>query len=262
MVNPMGMVMAKSVVTLVRSLKPRRGRARQGLAVLEGVRLVEEALRARVVVRGVVCSPALEATPRGRALKTALAGAPLTEVSGRALEELASTEHPQGVIAVIEPRSWQLEQIRPGSRGVVLVLDGIQDPGNVGTIIRTAHALGAAGVVALPGTVDLCNPKVLRGAMGASFHLPAVPCDDAGFRRWLALERVSLQVAAVGGVPISRAGLSGPFALVLGNEGVGVRPALLELAAGQVAIPMRPGVESLNVAVAAGILLWEVLRER
>jgi len=255
--------MAKSLVTLVRSLKLKRGRERRGLALAEGVRLVEEVLEARVPVKGAVFSPALEATPRGRALKTALESRsiPLTEVAEKTLGELADTEHPQGIVAVIEPRAWKLEDLSLNPRSLVLVLDGVQDPGNAGTMFRTAHALGATGAVALKGTADPTNSKVLRSSMGAIFHFPVVAADDATFLAWVKQQGLDLLVAEATGAPISEARHSGPAALVMGNEGAGIRPAVAKAAAGRVAIPMPGGAESLNVAVAAGILLWEMLRE-
>ena len=255
--------MAKSLVTLVRSLKLRRGRERRGLALAEGIRLVEEALEARVPVRGAVYSPTLEATPRGRALKTALEaqGIALAAVSEKTLNELADTEHPQGIAAVIEPRHWKLEDLSLHPRSLVLVLDGVQDPGNVGAMLRTAYALGATGVVALKGTADPTNPKVLRSAMGAIFHFPVVAAGDATFLDWVRDRGLRLLVAEATGAPISETRRAGPVALVMGNEGAGIRPALANAAAGRVAIPMPGGAESLNVAVAAGILLWEMLRE-
>jgi len=231
---------------------------------VEGVRLVEEALQAHVPLRGAVYSPGLEATPRGRALKAALrgTGVPVLAVRAAALDELADTEHPQGVIAVVQPRRWTLEELRPGPRGVILVLDGVQDPGNVGTLWRTAFALGSDGLVALKGTAELTNPKVLRGSMGAAFRLPAVRCGDEAFLSWAREAKASLLVADAGGLPIGRGPRPGPVALAVGNEGVGVRPVLVRAAAELIAIPMREGAESLNVAVAAGILLWEVTRDR
>ncbi|HEX9165780.1 MAG TPA: RNA methyltransferase substrate-binding domain-containing protein, partial [Gemmatimonadales bacterium] len=162
--------MTEAVATLIRSLHTRKNRERKALTLAEGVRLVEEVLAAGIPVRAAVVSPALEATPRGAALSAALAAktARLERLEDRALAELASTEHPQGVIAVIEPRAWSLKDLvfssslpspSPSlSLSAVLVLDAVQDPGNVGTAVRTAWALGAAGVVALPGTAELTNP--------------------------------------------------------------------------------------------------------
>ena len=248
--------------TLIRDLKRRRGRERRGLALAEGVRLVEEAIAAAVPIRGAVVSPALEATRRGEALKGALvaAGVKLEAVDDRALTDLADTEHPQGVVAVIEPRDWSLDDIDlvPGS--AVLVLDAVQDPGNVGTMVRTALALGAAGVVALPGTADLSNPKVIRGSMGACFRLPCVATDADELALWAGSHEAGIWVTAAGAGPVPRGRRSEPLLLVLGNEGAGVGDTMAARATARVGIPLAPGAESLNVAVAAGILLYEVLR--
>jgi TrmH family RNA methyltransferase len=258
--------MAGSLLTTIRDLHRRRARDRRGLALAEGVRLVEEALAARVPIRGAAVAPGLEGTPRGSALKSALerAGVRVESVSDAVLETLADTEQPQGVVAVIEPREWRLEDIEPAPGRPVLVLDAVQDPGNVGTILRTALGLGGAGVVALKGTADLHNAKVLRGSMGALFQLPAVAADDADYLAWAKSTGVETWVTAADGEPLSkRTGAHrprAPIALVLGNEGAGVGAALSAAAHRRVAIPLGPGVESLNVAVAAGILLYEVTR--
>jgi len=258
--------MGSSLQTLVRDLHRRRGRERRGLALAEGVRLVEEAVDAGIRLRGVLVSPALEATTRGRALKSVLAerGVTLEQVSEPELEKLADTEHPQGVLAVIEPRPWRIEDIRLAKGAVVIVLDGVQDPGNVGTILRTAHGLGAAGVVALPGTAELGNSKVMRGSMGALFRLPAITSEAEEFLAWAKRSGVELWTTATEAEPVNRLIVSDrpAVALVLGNEGAGVSPALASAARRRVAIPLASGVESLNVAVAAGILLYEVLRDR
>ncbi len=256
--------MAEPVVTMIRDLKRRRGRERRGLALAEGVRLVEEVLAAGIPIRAIAVGPALEATSRGQALKVQLSGtgAPLIELADRDLAELADTEQPQGVVAVIAPPAWSLEALNPGTDGVVLVLDGIQDPGNVGTLIRTAHGLGAAGVIALKGTADVTNPKVLRGAMGSSFRLPVVPAEDGELEPWLSRHHAALWAAAMDGIPLAGWKPKGVVALAVGNEGAGLRPELLARAAGRVGIPLRRETESLNVAVAAGILLFEVLHGR
>ena len=253
-----------ALLTTIRDLARRRGRERRGLALAEGVRLVEEALAAGVPIRGAAVSPALEGTPRGSALKSALAGrgVPLREVTPGALEALADTEQPQGIVAVVEPPGLVLDEIPTPSGAVLLVLDAVQDPGNVGTMLRTALALGAAGVVALKGTAELTNPKVLRGSMGAAFRLPAAPAEVEEFLGWAKGRGVKLIVAAADGAPLER-GRRGaaPIALVVGNEGGGVSPGLAAAAARRVAIPLASTVESLNVAVAAGILLYEVTRD-
>jgi TrmH family RNA methyltransferase len=254
--------MASQLVTTVRNLQQRKGRRRRALTLAEGVRLVEEALSAQVAVHGALVTPDLGATPRGAALLAALAAraVPIEELGARAFGQVADTDTPQGVLAVVEPPRWALTDLRPGRAAPVLVLDAVQDPGNVGTLLRTAFALGAAGAVLLKGTADLTNPKVVRGAMGATFRLPAVPLDDAEFGAWVRRERLTVWVAAGDGVPLGRSTPPERLAFVVGNEGAGVGAAMRGLAHQQVAIPLARGAESLNVAVAAGILLYEVAR--
>jgi RNA methyltransferase, TrmH family len=260
--------MSGSLQTLIRDLHRRRGRERRGLALAEGVRLVEEGLAAGIPIRGAAVSPALEATLRGKTLKAALLEREIRieEYTEAELEALADTEHPQGVVAVIEPKRWSLSDIRMLAGTTAVVLDGVQDPGNVGTILRTALGLGATGVIALKGTADLTNSKVIRSAMGASFHLPAVPATPDEFVAWAKLQRAEIWIAEGSGEPAER--LPGPradrspVALVFGNEGAGISSVLESAATRRFAIPLAQRVESLNVAVAAGILLYEVTRER
>lgn len=255
------------LLTTIRDLSRRKAREKRGLVLAEGVRLVEEALAAGVTFSGAAVAPALEGTERGRALKTQLTtrGVELVEVDDRALTELADTEHPQGIVAVVEPPTWTLEALAQSAarspRAVYLVLDGIQDPGNAGTILRSALALGAAGVIALPGTAELHNPKVLRGSMGACFKVPNLHASEPEFLDWCARAKVELWTTAMEGTDIRQARRpTGPLALLLGNEGAGVRDALAARASAKVAIPIAAGSESLNVAAAAAILLWETRR--
>lgn len=262
------------MLTLIRDLGRRRGRERRGLALAEGVRLVEEALQAGVPIRGTAIAPSLEGTERGRALKDALdrAGVRQITVTAAELDRLADTEHPQGIVAIIEPPAWSLAELRPAFRRPVLVLDGVQDPGNVGTMIRTALGLGAAGVVALPGTAELTNPKVVRGAMGALFRLPCPSASEAELGEWLGANAVELWAAAMDGEPVyqviasaadaKQSARPAAVALLIGNEGAGIRPSLLDRAHRRVTIPLRGPAESLNAAVAAAVLLYEVTRDR
>ncbi len=247
----------------IRDLHRRRGRERRGLALAEGVRLVEEALAAGVEITGGALAPALEATTRGEALAAALvtSGVPLERVDDRTLSGLAATEHPQGVVVVYRPRVWQFADLDT-ARGPLLVLDAVQDPGNVGTMVRTADALGSGGVVALTGTADLTNPKAVRAAMGSSFRLPALSLDVETFGRWAKGAGLDLWVAATGGAPVGSLRPVLPLALVVGNEGAGISAPVAALGGTPVGIPLQEGVESLNVAVAAGILLHEVMRDR
>jgi RNA methyltransferase, TrmH family len=255
---------AVSLISTIRDLHRRRARERRALTLAEGVRLIEAALAAGIPVRGAAIAPGLESTPRGAALKQRLLreAVPIEEVDGDTLKQLADTEQPQGIVAIVQPTAWTLADLTIGSRDVVLVLDGVQDPGNVGALARAALGLGACGMIALPGTADLHNPKALRGSMGALFRLRSVAVDLTAFIDWSEDAGIQRWTAAVDGTPVDAVRRDGPVALIVGNEGAGVRPELAAAATRSVAVPLGGGVESLNVAVAAGIILYEVTRDR
>jgi TrmH family RNA methyltransferase len=262
-----GTIAASNLQSLVRDLQRRKARGRRGLALVEGVRLIEEALLAGLKFRGAIVSPELDRTARGVALRKDLESRaiPVQEVGARAFAQLADTDTPQGIVAIVEPRAWKADELGVGPGNVLLLIDGVQDPGNVGTLIRTAHALGAIGTIVLRGTADAQSPKALRAAMGATFRHPVINMDDAALITWARKNDVTLWAAAADGTPLSRAldgTRRGPIAVIVGNEGAGIRPHLNAVAATRVAIPLAQGAESLNVAVAAGILLYEVGRGR
>ena len=255
--------MGGSLQTLIRDLRLRRGRERRGLALAEGVRLVEEAVSTGIGFRGAAVTPALEGTARGKALKAALerAGVTLVAVSDPELAELADTEQPQGVVAVIEPPRWSWADLAVAPGTVILALDAVQDPGNVGTMLRTTLALGGSGVIALKGTAELTNSKVLRGSMGALFRLPAIPATETEMMRWVNENGIALWLADAAAPPLHGGPdrtTRPPVCLVVGNEGAGVGSGLAAQAVRRIGIPLAAGTESLNVAVAAGILLYEL----
>jgi TrmH family RNA methyltransferase len=247
------------LLTLARDLQRRRSRERQQLFVAEGVRSVEELLRSPLTVKGALLGPALADTPRGSELLTALAasGVPTLEVDEREFVSAAATDSPQGVIAIAEIPRRDLSTLTLPAKARILVLDGIQDPGNVGTLVRTAAAFGVAATLAMPGTVDLWNGKVVRSAMGALFHHPALGCTWDELHRLLAASAIPLWGADAGGEGL--AAMARPFpaqlAIAVGNEGAGLSPDATARLARTIAIRTSPDVESLNVAVAAGILL-------
>jgi TrmH family RNA methyltransferase len=248
------------LLTLARDLKRRKARERRTLFVVEGVRGVAELLRSALVVRGALVTPALREPPRGASLLTALEarGVPVEEVTERDLASAADTEHPQGILAIAEVPLHTLASLgdRLGATVRLLVLDAIQDPGNAGTLVRTGAALGAAAVIALPGTADLWNAKAVRAAAGAHFRLPALHSTAAELLAFLRLHDVALWGTAADGTPVDALVPPKRMALAVGNEGAGLGPGLREAVEQVVALPMAAGVESLNVAVAAGIALW------
>jgi TrmH family RNA methyltransferase len=246
------------LLTLARDLRRRKSRDRQHLFVTEGVRAVEELLRSSLKLRGALIAPQLRDAPRGAALLDALRakGVPVEEASPHEFASAAETESPQGVIAIAESPELTIANIEEGWSGVIVVLDGVQDPGNVGTILRTAAALGAVATVALPGTVDLWNAKVVRSGMGAHFTHPAFSSTWTELDTFRSQQGVTLLAADASGEPIGGAPRAPRTALVVGNEGAGLSAEARARADRVVALPLSGGIESLNVAVATGILLY------
>lgn len=245
------------LLTLARDLQRRKARERQGLFVCEGIRVAEELARADIAVRGLLYTAEAADSPRGAAVLAALRarGVETLEVTERDFLTAAQTESPQGVLAIGTVPARGLADLPVGHTMRLLVLDAVQDPGNVGTILRTAAALGAAATIALPGTVDLWNAKVVRSAMGAHFHHPALSSTWEELDRFRLRHDVALWAADAAGESVDGASPPPRLALVMGNEGAGITAATRDRADHLVALPISAAVESLNVAVAAGILL-------
>lgn len=224
------------------------------------MRAVEELIGSTLSVRGVLVTPELLESARGSSLEGALAsrGISVERVSERELASAADTDTPQGVVAIAETPEHHLPSLPMSGVTRIVVLDGIQDPGNAGAILRTAAALGAAGVVALPGTVDLWNPKVVRASMGAHFRLPLVPASFEEFFDYLKSLTIAMWGAAADGERIGSRKAPEMLAIAFGNEGAGLSFAVRERCELLVSIPIEPTIESLNVAVAAGIILHEL----
>lgn len=246
------------LLTLARDLRRRKARERASLFVAEGVRTVEELLRSKLRIRGALAAPQLADAPRGAALLASLAERTDFEtatVTERDFASAAETESPQGVLAIAGIPTRSLAEFASVSPLTLLVLDAVQDPGNVGTIVRTAAALGATATVALPGTVDLWNAKVVRSGMGTHFFHPAFHATAGSLETFLADSGAELWCADAKGEAVGARPRPARLALAVGNEGSGLTAATRDRADVFVALPIASGVESLNVAVAAGILL-------
>lgn len=223
----------------------------------EGVRTVEELLASPLRVKGILTCDLVDRTPRGAALAAQCLARDLDvlRVSEREFLSASDTDQPQGILAVAEVPSLALDALVLPTDARLLVLDGIQDPGNVGTLLRTASALGCTATLVLPGTVDPWNAKVVRSAVGMQFTHPTLTCSEQELDKFLTTHGVALWGAAAEGVPLGSAPLPQRLAIVMGNEGAGLKASVRARCDQLVAIEMVPGAESLNVAVAAGILL-------
>ncbi|MCL6634902.1 MAG: RNA methyltransferase [Peptococcaceae bacterium] len=230
-------------VKYLRRLGSRRFREREGAFLVEGVRFVEEALASGWPVEMLVYCPGFMRGRRGQELLEGAAGAEVVEVEESLFKELAGTDTPQGILAVVRRRRAALEDLQFDRGPALLVLvDGVQDPGNLGTIVRAADAAGAGGVLLLKGTADIYNPKALRATMGSLFHLPVVQgLAPAQVLACLA----GRGVRTVAGHPrgeklVYESDLTVPCALVVGSEAGGVSGEVLKGVSELVRIPM-PG---------------------
>src|SRR5579862_1101197 len=238
----------------VRRAVARGALSDEGFAIAESFHLLEEALESDCEIGAVLVAESVKSTVAAhvRGLKRTRV-VPLRDAI---FATLASTETTQGVIALVRPPVWSIEQLLRG-KSLVVVLDGIQDPGNAGAIVRAAEAFGATGAAFLKGTVSPYNPKSLRASAGSMFRLPVVASADENLLL-AAFDQRGIAVYAAsprGARSLADADFSGRTALVIGSEGRGISPKIAEHAA-CIKIPTS-GVESLNAAVAAGVLLYE-----
>lgn len=242
-------------------LRRRRSREREGLVLVEGVRGVEDALDARASVRWAACAPRLRESPRGSALAHALTdrGIEVAWIGDRELDAIADTETCQGVLLVVDEPRVSLGDLSHPRR--LLVADRIQDPGNLGTLVRAAMAFAVDAVIALDGTTDPWSPKAVRSAAGASFRIPIAQASWSDVRSWLKERETPLLVASVHGGDVADLEVGPGWALAVGSEARGPRPAVDAAAAARVAVPMPGGAESLNAGVAGAILLYALTRK-
>lgn len=244
-----------------------REREREGVFVAEGVHLAQEALRSGASIEVALVSPAARANPEGLALLALLgkAGVRIEEVAERTLDSLQDARSPQPFLLVVRRRVPELEAVleKKDAEPLVVVAHCIQDPGNLGAIVRTADAAGASGLVATGGGADLHHPRAVRATMGSIFRLP---CLSADLELLLAaLERHAIRSYATGalrGEDHDRCDFRGPVALVLGTEGKGLPEEIALRLDATLRIPMREGVSSLSVGAAAAVLLFEASRQR
>lgn len=245
-------------VKWVRALQARRqAREREQSYVVEGARLAQEAVAAQYPVQLVFHTDQLDENRRSLVNNLQRLGAQTALVSDAVMTACSSTESPQGILAVVPFPTTSL----PERLSLALVIDRLADPGNLGTMLRTALASGVEAVILVQGTVDAFNPKVVRSAMGAHFYLPIASFPVEQIRdRLQGLTFIAAQSGA--GVPYHRVDWQEPVALMIGAEAHGLQPALSRIASQCVHIPMREKVESLNAAIAAAVILFEIARQR
>lgn len=232
-----------------KKLLTKKGRDQTGSFLIEGEHLVEEAFRAKVIKELIVTE-----SYRSNLSEIRYVFSPLYVVDDLVGKAISETETPQGIYAVCGKR---IVQEMEGTR--FLLIDAVQDPGNLGTMIRTADAAGIDGVIVGQGSADLYNSKVLRAAQGSHFHLPIVQGDLSEWMNRLKNRSIPVYGTSLqNGEAMYVVKPGGPFALIVGNEGRGVSPELLEQTEKNLYIPIYGNSESLNVSVATGILLYHL----
>ena len=256
---------------IARRLRALRGdpalRESEKVFVAEGIHLALEALKAGAAIEAAVVSPSLSDGNEGRELLRGLRAAEveLHEASQATLDGLQDARSPQPIVLIVRWKPVSLEAVLEGTGGspLVIVACGVQEPGNLGALLRTADAAGATGFVATPGSASLTHPRAVRASMGGIFRLPAVEAELDEVLRGVHRRRFTLIGAdARGDLNYDTADWTGPIALLLGGEGAGLpEEAVLSLDV-RVAVPMAPGVESLSVNAAAAVLLFEAARQR
>ena len=254
-------------VKYIKSLQQRKYREKEKAFLLEGIRLLEEAVESSWPLKLGAYSPKLLENPRGKRILQILKSKtiPLVCLTDEILDKVGDTQSPQGILAVACEKETDWEAIWASSLEPVLVIvDGIQDPGNLGTIIRTADAHGAQGVLLTKGTVDLYNSKTIRSTMGSIFHLPILRINNlTECLQQLNEQKVKIVVGDLAAKEYCfQHDYTGAIAICVGNEGAGPSWELKEKAHTMVKIPILGQAESLNVAVATGILLYEINRQR
>lgn len=270
--NPLDARLSRTdpLVALVRRIsKDPAERRAEGLLVAEGTRLAREALGSKLAIHSVIVSPRLTREPSGQELLERIASArvPLRRADDKLLDSLHDAKTHQGILMLVERSAVPCEQLT-SSEGpaLILVACGIQDPGNAGALVRLADAAGADGVVSAGGA-DPFGPKAVRASAGSIFRVPVARiADDTELVRILGDMRATRYrlAGAVprGGVAHREAPLTGPLVLCVGGEGAGLPPSVEALLDTRLTIPMNPRVESINVAAAAAVLLFEAAAQR
>ncbi|MFD3156122.1 TrmH family RNA methyltransferase [Haloimpatiens sp. FM7330] len=248
-----------SLIKEIKKLKEKKHRVKSKTFLVEGFRFVHEALKSNSNVKYVFICENVKEKWENVYKNLDLNNTKRFIVSENVLKVISNTDNPQGVVAVVANKENNLKK----QNGFYILADKIQDPGNMGTIIRTAHASGAAGVIITKGTVDVYNDKTLRSTMGSIFNIPVIEDKDLSTIRKLKTEGFKLVASYLDSESedFYDVSLKENVILAVGNEGNGISTDILQLSDIKVKIPMPGGTESLNAAVAASVMMYETLRQ-
>ncbi len=246
-------------------IRERRHTPEQDLFVIEGSRIIETAIEANVGIREVFFTDRFGSEGEGGGLLKTLRtkGANIFVTTEHVINKITDTETPQGIAAIVSYEKSSLDRLPVRKNPIFAVADGIREPGNLGTIIRTADAAGIDAVILLEGTCDVLIPKVIRATAGSIFHVPIAHAKAETFVKWLRDMNIKLAVtSADADESVFNAELDGPVAFVFGNEARGVSETIRKSADVFLKVPIYGNAESLNVATSAAVCLYEAVRQR
>ena len=249
-----------SIIKEIKKLKEKKHRIEKKQFIVEGFRFVMEALQSSFEVPMIFVSDSAEGRWESFNVEAMLQkGTKVYWVTEGVLKTICSTDTPQGIAAVVNNKTKTLED----KHGAYVLVDRLQDPGNLGTIIRTAHAAGALGVIATKGTVDAYNEKTLRSTMGSIFNIPVIEDKDLAIVKGLKEKGFKLVVSSLNtDKNFYEADLKGKVIICVGSEATGASEEIYALSDIKVKIPMPGGAESLNAAIAGAIMIYETVRQR
>ena len=247
------------VKAVVQLQKKRKLREEKGVFIVEGIRMFQE-----IPHKDMLEVYVSESFYKKHTQLLVDQGVDLEVVSDLVFQKISDTKTPQGILSIVRRSEYTLEEIIQHPQANILVLDGLQDPGNVGTIVRTGEAAGITGVILTRDTVDLFQAKTIRSTMGSIFRMPYIYVDDI-VDTIIQIKQKNISIFAAhldGKIWYTDVNYSSQIALLIGNEGNGLRKEVAELADTWVRIPMEGEIESLNAAIAATVLMYEVYRQR
>lgn len=252
--------LANETIKETARLKKASDRKAAGLILIDGAREIELAVKAGVKIDKLFYCPTLIKNSADKFF--GVANDKIWEVSEKVFEKICYKENPDGFLAVAQPRTIELSQIKLSARPLIVILEKVEKPGNLGAILRTAYAVGANAVILNDNQTDLYNPNVIRASEGQIFTQTIVTASVAETVKWLKEKKIKSFGATISGAKdYLKVDLSGSAAIVLGSEADGLSAAWLKAANELIKIPMREGIDSLNVSVSAAVILFEALRQ-
>ncbi len=257
--------LANPHIKAIIDIRDKRSTYKHDAFLIEGPHLIEMAIGSGIEIKKVFFKGAFSVKKETQKILKNLSKRTdqIYEVTEQILKKITDTETPQGIVALVSYKPLLLDNLSLKDRSILVVIDGIQDPGNLGTIIRTADAAGAGAVILLPGTCDAFMPKAIRATAGSIFNIPIVYAETDDFQKWLLEKKIKLVVTSADAEKsVFDAELDSPAAFVFGNEAHGVSEKLRGSADLFLRIPIYGKAESLNVATSAAICLYEAVRQR